>query len=291
MSSYSADLAATPPFDFDASLRFVRAFPATAGEQDVDAGVLREAVRAGGTVAGLRVRASGDGLRYDVESAAPLPQAARAEIGDRVRNRFGLDDDLAPFYERAREDPPFAAVVARLHGYHQVRFASPLELLCWAVLCQRTPTAVARRAKAAIAAARGNDVVLDGRCLRAFPDLQQLLAFSEDDLQGLVGNARKARYLHGALRGWAELDEDFLRHGDPDEVRDALCGLPGIGPWSAGFVMIRGLGRTERAEPDREALTAATRVYGRPVDAGEFARLAERYGDHRGYWMHYLRVG
>lgn len=288
MSDHVIDLPATPPFDVAASLRFVRDFPPTRGEQDVDDGVLREAMRAGGRAVGLRIRAHGDGLRCEIPTGGP---PVGDEVAARVRERFGLDDDLLPFYARAADDPPFAAVVARLYGYHQVRFGSPLELLCWAVLCQRTPLPVARRAKAALAAACGNEVELDGRALRAFPDVGQLLGFTEPELAELVGNARKARHLHGALRGWAELDEDFLRHGDHDAVGAALRGLPGIGPWSAGFLMIRGLGRTERAEPDREALAAASRVYGRPVDAADFTRLADHYGHHQGYWAHYLRVG
>ncbi|TCK26171.1 DNA-3-methyladenine glycosylase family protein [Pseudonocardia endophytica] len=282
------DLPATPPFDFAKGLGFVCAFPATRGEQDVDDGVLRDAVRAAGRTVGLRIRASGDGLRVEPSTEDPV---ARKEIAGRIRERFGLDDDLVPLYDRAATDPPFAAVVERLHGYHQVRFGSPLELLCWAVLCQRTPMPVARRAKAALVAACGNEVEVDGVVLRAFPDLEQLLGFTEAELVELVGNERKGRFLAGALRGWAELDEDFLRHGDQDAVDTALRGLPGIGPWSSMFLMIRGLGRTERAEPDREALAAATRVYGYPVRATEFTRLAEHYGDQRGYWMHYLRVG
>ena len=288
MNNHVIDLPATPPFDFGASLRFVRDFPATRGEQHVEDGVLREAARAGGRAVGLRVRASGDGLRCEIVSDGP-PQANDVAVA--VRERFGLDDDLGPVYERAAADPPFAAVADRLHGYHQVRFGSPLELLCWALLCRRTPMAVARRSKAALVAACGNEVELDGVALRAFPDLDQLLGFTETELAELVGNTRTARYLHGALRGWAELDGDLLRHGDPDAADAALRGLPGIGPWSAGFLMIRGFGRTERAAPDRESLAAASRVYGRPVDAGEFTRLAARYGDHRGYWAHYLRVG
>lgn len=281
----SINIPATPPFDFAASLRFVCAFPATRGEQDTGGGVLREAVRIGGRTVGMRLSASGDGVRCEV------PGPAVAGVAERVRQRFGLDDDLRPLYALAREDPPFDAVVARLYGYHQVRFGTPLELLCWAILCQRTPMAVARRAKSALVDACGNDVELDGLRLRAFPDLDQLLGFGEAELHELVGNERKARFLHGALRGWAELDEDRLRTGPRDDAVAALRALPGIGPWSAEFLLIRGLGRTEHAEPDREALAAASRVYGRAVDAAEFTRLAEHYGDQRGYWTHYLRVG
>jgi len=74
-------------------------------------------------------------------------------------------------------------------------------------------------------------------------------------------------------------------------VRDQLLGLPGIGPWSATFVLIRGLGRMEHAPPDKELLRAATRVYGHTGDEHELARLAAPYGPWQGYWAHYLRAG
>jgi hypothetical protein len=32
-------------------------------------------------------------------------------------------------------------------------------------------------------------------------------------------------------------------------------------------------------------------VYGRALADADLAALAERYGAHRGYWAHYLRVG
>jgi len=73
-------------------------------------------------------------------------------------------------------------------------------------------------------------------------------------------------------------------------VRECLLSFPGIGPWSAGFIMIRGLGRTERMAPDKEALRAASRVYDHPVSEAEFAATAARYGKWQGYWGHYLRV-
>ncbi|WP_257786874.1 hypothetical protein [Streptomyces fodineus] len=37
-------------------------------------------------------------------------------------------------------------------------------------------------------------------------------------------------------------------------------------------------------------LRAAARVYGRVLGEAEFAGLADRYAERRGYWGHYLRV-
>ena len=286
------DLPAAEPFDFAASLRFIAGFPAMTGEQGSANGTLVKAVREAGTVVGVRVRAGQQsGLVAELFTDEPISSAAREAVRDRLSFFLGLEDDLREFYSIAAGDPPFAAVVRKLHGYHHVKFPSPLEMLCWSILCQRVPLPVARAMKRAVVDAGGNEISIDGVVHQAFPDLEQLLAFDGAMWLEVLGNSRKADYLHRALPRWARLSEKFLRHGDYDEVRDALLTLPGIGPWSATFVMIRGLGRMERMEPDREGLRAAARVYGRPISESEFLEIAGKYGQWRGYWGHYLRVG
>jgi len=281
---------ARQPFDFGASLRFIGRFPATAGEQSIDAGVLRCALRVGGAVVGARITADGTGLRYELEGTASLGEGAVAAATDRLTFFLGLDDDIAELYALAAADPPFQRVVDGLYGYHQVKFPSPLELMCWAILAQRVPMAGARKMKQAITTAAGNSIVVDGTELWAFPDLGQLLALSPDDLVGLTGNRRKAGYLHGAFRQWEEIDERLLRSGEHGLVRERLLAIPGIGPWSATFLMVRGLGRSELVSADRESKLVAARVYGRTLTDTEFGELAGRYGRWQGYWAHYLRA-
>ncbi len=288
-------LPATPPFDFAASLRFIASFPATAGEQPTAGDVLTLALRAGGVTLGARLSAAAapaDAPALDCELTArePINDVVADAAADRLGFQLSLADDLAGFYRAAEQDPPFATVARRLFGYHQVKFASPLELLCWAILCQRTPLPAARRVKRTLVEAVGNRVELDGAAVFAFPDLPQLLAISEPDLRALVGNERKASRLVRAVGMWAELDERFLRHGPYEAVRQRLLDLPGIGPWSASFLLIRGLGRMERVEFDHETRLAAERVYGRPLAEADLSQLAARYGDWQGYWGHYLRV-
>lgn len=282
---------ALQPFDFGASLRFMESFPAMAGEQGSGGGVLTCALRAGGATVGARIAADGTGLRYELEAARALDDEAVAAITDRLSFQLGLDDDVAQLYALAAGDPPFERVVKRLHGYHQVKFPSPLELMCWGILAQRVPMPVARRMKQAIVNWTGNSIVVDDAELWAFPDLEQLLELTERDLEDLIANRRKARYLYGALRRWQEIDEPFLRSGEHEQVRQRLLAIPGIGPWSATFLMVRGLGRTEKIGPDREGKLAAGRVYGRTLTDAGFLELAGRYSGWQGYWGHYLRVG
>ncbi len=291
-SSAVHTLAAAAPFDFGGSLRFASRFSPTIDEQHIESGVLTKALRAGGATVVVRVAAAGsDGVEVEMRCDGQLTAAVIAATLDRVGFYLSLDDDLTEFYAAAADDGAFRPVMQRLYGYHQVKFGSPWENVAWAILAQRCPMAVAARAKAALTEACGNVAELGGRTYGAFPDAGQLATWTLTDLVSCLGNERKASYLLRSAQRWLTLSEDELRRAPYDEVREQLLGLPGIGPWSSTFVLIRGLGRMEQAPPDEELLRAVTRVYGHGVDEDGLARLTARYGAWQGYWAHYLRAG
>ncbi|CNF90126.1 diguanylate cyclase [Mycobacterium tuberculosis] len=290
MFTETIDLPAAPPFDFGPSLRFVGGFPPTAGEQTIGGGTLTKALRARGRTVVAQVAQSRGGVRAALHAAEPIDPGVRAAAADRIRFYLSLDDDLTAFYAIGREDPGFAPVIDRLHGYHQVKFPTPLETLVWAVLSQRAPRAVAARGKRALAAEFGDRLTVDGAEHTAFPDIDQLASPTEGRVAEVVGNRRKGRYLHGALQAWGEVEESFLRGGPYDEVKRFLLGLPGVGPWSANLILVRGLGRTDEVPVEKALLGAASRAYGRALTEARLRELAERYGPWQGYWAHYLRA-
>ncbi|AOR32938.1 DNA-3-methyladenine glycosylase [Streptomyces fodineus] len=287
-------LPARPPFDFTKSLGFLTSFPTMSGEHGVQGQAITRAVREGGRLVAAVLSGAGPdegpGLRCELRSDTALNEEEKAAVADRLSFFLGLDDDLEEFYAKARGDDPFRPVLERLYGYHQVKFPSPFEMLCWAILAQRVPMPVARKMKQALLERCGNRLVVDGEEHWAFPEVDQLLPLSEAELLTLVGNQRKAGYLYALFRHWVDIDEQFLRTGDYEKVRERLLAIPGVGPWSASFVLIRGLGRMEHLSADKEMLRAAARVYGRVLGEAEFAGLADRYAEQRGYWGHYLRV-
>jgi DNA-3-methyladenine glycosylase II len=284
-------LPVTEPFDFGHTLGFLERFPAMSGEQQLGRHTLSYALRADGRTIAVSASEADGGLSLELIAEEALNNTVAAEVCDRVGFFLGAEDDLSAFYERAAGDAAFEHVIDRLRGYHQVKFPSPLELLVWAILGQRVPMPVARTMKHAIVARFDNQITVDGVRSVAFPDAAQLAELTNSDYVALIRNERKASYLVGAVAGFAALDETFLRTGQEDAVRDALLALPGIGPWSAGFLMIRGLGRMGTLSPDKEGKRAASRVYGHEIDDAEFRVLADRYGPWQGYWGHYLRVG
>jgi DNA-3-methyladenine glycosylase II len=280
-----------PPFDFDAAARFLTSFPATAGDQFSAGGQVVKAFREDGLTTVVRLTSAGTveepELVGDVLAERRISARALARLVDRVGFWLGADDDLTDFYKRA--DDVFAGLVDRLHGYHQVKFPSPLENLVWAILVQRTPQHAARTMRAGLLAQFGGDLRLDGVDAVAFPDLDQMRSLSPRRLEQAVGSPSKAARLQAAVAAFAQVDEEFLRSGDYGEVKRFLLDIPGIGPSSASFVLIRGLGRAEELAVDDETAAAARQVYGLDVGPAELRALAQPYGPWQGYWAHYLR--
>jgi DNA-3-methyladenine glycosylase II len=291
-------LTATPPFDFARSLEFLGAFQPGAGEQALNEGTLTKAVLIDGQTIVFRVASSDDieapQLDYTIFSDQPIGAATARAAADRIGFFLSLEDDLGPFYALGRDDPTFAPIVERLYGYHQVKFLTPFECACWAILSQRNTMPIARRLKQALIERFGANLEVDGRDYQAFPDAARLAGADPTDLLAIVRNLRRDEYLAAVARAFSVADEAWLRSAAYDEAEAWLRSIDGIGPWSAAFVLLRGLGRAERLPVGEKRLAiAAGKLYtgGPPLDEAGLGRVAKRYGLWQGYWAHYVRVG
>jgi DNA-3-methyladenine glycosylase II len=285
------------PFDFDQALDFIVTFPPMHGEQVVSEMSLKRAAWASQTPVAFRLSSAGTleepELRYELHSDEPISEADVAALVRRIEIYLSLNDDLHRFYELIDSDRPFVAVKQELYGYHQVKFLTPFENACWTVLSQRNALAVAQHMKRSLIREFSAAVELDGMEYWPFPGAKAVMQASVEDLTRLLRNSRRAEYIHGAAAAFSQVDEAFLREGSYDEVSRWLRDIPGVGDWSAAFIMIRSLGRMERIPyGDSSLMRIAGHIYGdgRPLPAEDVQRLAEHYGDLQGYWAHYLRV-
>lgn len=277
----------TPPFDFRHTLTFLSGFAPAQGEQTTD-GELRRATRVGGQTVGFVVRQDGAELEVTLHPERPLSPQDEAALRARIAFFLATEVDLRPFYALPEQDQAFRPVIQAIHGFHQPRFLAPFEAACWAVITQRLPGTQARRIKRALSERCGEP--WEG--LPAFPEPTDLAGLSEADLHGILLTERKARAVAGLALAFQGVTTAELVSRPYQEVRAWLLGLYGIGPWSALFIMLRGLGRVERLDLDgpllNELQKAAQPVYGDRTPA-ELRRMAERYGDQQGQWAIYLR--
>lgn len=292
MHNLSRQLRPTPPFSFDWTLRFISGFSPMKNEQTLTDHTLSKAVSIDSQAVVFRVKSVGTIeeplLEYQLIAEQLLSEKLVAAVADRISFFLSLDDDLKPFYELAKKDPYFEGVAESLYGYHQVKFLTPFENVCWAILSQRNLMNVAQKMKAEFAVRYGSQLEVDGKIYPAFPEPARIAALSPAELESLFPNMRRGEYIWGAAQAFSKADEQFLRNGEYAEVYDWLRKIKGIGAWSASFIMLRGLGHMERLpEGENKVHQAANRFYGSEVDMVQAAKL---YGPYQGYWAHYLRV-
>lgn len=288
------------PFDFGKTLEFIGGFSPSQSEQETVNRSLTKALRIQNQTAVFKVQSTGavekPGLEVELFSEAALSKSVQEAALERISFYLSLDDDLSPFYALAEEDPPFLKGVQALYGYHQVKFPSPWENAAWAILTQRTSTPVARTYKRRVTERYGSSLETPYGTYWAFPEPADLLGADVSELGAMTGGFRRNESLLSAAQAFSRADRTWLRAAPYAEVERWLRQIKGIGEWSAAFVLLRGLGRMERAilEDPRNPyvihlLEQANKVYG-PISIGGLREKAQYYGNLQGYWAHYLRA-
>lgn len=267
----------TKPFSFRQSLTFIRRFPAMQGDFQLGDDSLTGAIA-------IDDRAVAFTLTGESELELEAPKQHAAAIAQRVADFVGANDDLGPFYRAAEADRPFQPLLESLRGLHHVRFMTLEEIAVYSVMMQRAPVTIATTYRRRFLDAFG----IETKGMRAFPSFDVLVALDGDTISEAIGNRKKGAAIASVVRGVAAIGETRLREAPYEEARDALLEVPGIGPFSAAAILLRGLGRMDELPIMDKFEDDARVIYGDKYDAKAIAR---RYGDQIGYWSFYLKTG
>jgi DNA-3-methyladenine glycosylase II len=228
------------PFSLEASANFLEGFAPASYEGSTSRDHLHLAFCVEGSwdVTGVCVRQRKAGMVGEAFGAADT-----AAVRRQVRRILSLDVDATSFTTVGRRDPVVGRLQARYPGLRPVQFWSPYEAACWTVIGQRMRMAQAANVKKRMAAVLGNAVDIHGDVASAFPPPGQLAAL--ESFPGLFRpKVERLRSIgEAALEG--KLDATMLRSLEPEVALELLRALPGIGPFSAELILVRGAG-----EPD-----------------------------------------
>ncbi|MET7337440.1 hypothetical protein [Nonomuraea sp. NPDC005650] len=282
MTTHGFTLTAEGPFDFDASLRFLEDWPATSALPS-DGRAMRFAYCAESDWLPIGVTVTGAPGGVAVATTRPAGPGIRGEVA-RI---LSLDVDGAGFAKLGEADPVLGELQRRSPGLRPVCFWSPWEAACWAVIVQRSSMLIAARIKQRIADRYGAKVIVDEQAHPAFPPPVSLL-----EAGGLGLPAQKEEWLRGLARAALDgvLTSEHLRALDPREALAELRALPGVGPFSAGLILIRGAGAPDAFPGDEPRLFAILReAYGLPEDVtpSAYRKLAEAWRPYRS-WASFL---
>lgn len=215
------------PFDARALLAFLGARAIPGVEEVVDHAVYTRRVP-GGEVTLTPVT---DHVRLTV-TGGDTRQLAR--IVARCRRLLDLDADPHAIVD-ALGPTTLGPLVAARPGLRVPGAWDSFELLVRAIVGQQISVAGARTILGRIAA----------RSAEIFPSAEEMVSL---DLDGLGMTTRRVATLQVAAKAVASGEID-LDAADPAETVAALVALPGIGPWTAGYVALRAL-RDPDAWPD-----------------------------------------
>ncbi|MEU4145441.1 DNA-3-methyladenine glycosylase family protein [Streptomyces parvulus] len=230
-----------------------------------------------------------DGKATQPAAGTPAAKAARAQIA-RI---LSLDVDATDFPALAGADTVVAGLQAEFPGLRPVLFYSPYEAAAWTIIGHRIRMTQAAHIKARLAQQYGQAVEVEGHQLQAFPTPDRLRRINE--VPGLTDI--KVERLHAlaeaALDG--RLDATKLRGQPTESALTDLRELPGIGPFSAELILVRGAGHPDvfpANEPRVHKAMAA--AYGLDTEAANsptrLAAIADAWRPYRSWITLLLRA-
>ncbi|MDE8671010.1 AlkA N-terminal domain-containing protein [Pseudarthrobacter sp. H3Y2-7] len=157
----------------------------------------------------------------------------------RVRRLFDLDADPVAIDTALAADPRLAAAAARAPGMRMPGAVDPQELLVRAMIGQQVTVAAARTALTQLSAVGGPSLVPGDGLDRLFPSPAEI---AESGYSLLRGPQRRIDALRSAASALAGGELDFGYGDDLPGLEAKLLPLPGVGPWTVGYVAMRVLG-------------------------------------------------
>ena len=284
-----------PPYDWAATLAY-RAARAIPGVEAIE---------------GDRYRRTIEGGRLEV-AHAPEPRTAKARrLNDRpalvlrlwlaepagldrlvarARRMLDLEADPNAIADHLGHDRALAARVRRIPGMRIPGAWDPFELAVRAVLGQQVSVAAATTLAGRLVDAFGTPVApATGHggavgLTHAFPSAARLAEAGDARLHAIGLTGARAATLGGFARAVAEEKIRLDGARGLEATVEAMTALPGIGPWTAHYVALRGLLEPDAFPAGDLGLRKAFAPRGAaPLAEGALLARAERWRPWRGY--------
>ena len=285
-------LHARPPYPTDEVYAFLEA-RAISGVEVVEGRRYRRVVETAGGARILELAAApdrpgdpDDATAIDLRLDVPVRPAELAVLERRARRALDLDADPAAIVAALGGDPVIGPLVRGSPGRRLPGALDPWAALVLAVAAQGVTVASARATLGRIAVRHGTPVRGNGHpaLTRVFPGPERLVGA---DLAGLGLTGPRARTVGLVARATAAGAID-LEGGEPAATLAALREIPGIGPWTLGYVALRIHHDADAFPPGDAAVRAAFRRLGLAADDRSVSRAAEVWRPWRGYALMHL---
>ena len=207
----------------------------------------------------------------------------------RCRHLLNLDSDPVAVDEALSKDPLLRPLVRRSPGLRVPGAACGFEIAVRAVIGQQVSVAGARTIAGRLTRAAGASLGdTDPAITHTFPTARALADLARSSPHALPMPAARKRAVLALSEAVAGGDVFIDPGADPSELEGQLEAIPGIGPWTSSYVVMRALGHPDAFMPTDLGLRRAAAGLGAPGDAASLTSRADRWRPWRSYAMCHL---
>ena len=271
-----------PPLDWQALAGWLRT-RALPGVAEVNGRVYRRTLRLprGAGVVALEPVDTHIQCTLRLESMADLTSAVR-----QCRRLLDLDADPLSVVEVLSKDRRLSSIVKKRPGLRAPGAVDGTELAIQAVLGQHVSLAAARTLSSRLVTAHGDVIkIADPTLTHLFPHAASI---ADADLARLGVPATRRATLRAVARAVAGGTLALDPGADRTETYQQLVQLPGIGEWTAGYIVMRALGDPDTFLPSDLGIKKAVARLGIGSNARAISDHAAAWRPWRSYATHQL---
>ncbi|HEX4808405.1 MAG TPA: AlkA N-terminal domain-containing protein [Bryobacteraceae bacterium] len=263
----------SPPYDWNGILRFLapRAIP---GVETVEEGKYRRSIELGARYGLIEVARAQDAVAVSIQfpDVRALPEIVR-----RVTALFDLGAHPSSIAAHLSKDPMLAPSVAERPGLRVPGAWDGFEMAIRAILGQQISVSAATKLAGILVAALGRAL---NESQFAFPDAAEVAASDLAFLRMPESRKRTIRALAGAVA----LNPAFFDSSQPlESAIEQLCGIPGIGEWTAHYIAMRTLRQPDAFPANDVGLLRAFAKQGLALNAKQLLERSQQWRPWRAY--------
>ncbi len=165
---------------------------------------------------------------------------------ENVLNRvLGIERDLAEFYSFSSTDNILGPLVRRFLGLKPPMFPTVFEALVNGIACQQITLTLGIHLLNRLTAKYGVAFEGEQTMASAFPRPEDLARLGSEALRPLGFSRQKSQHIVelSKIVATGGFDLEALKNLKDEQAIEALEEIPGVGQWTADYVLLRGLGR------------------------------------------------
>ena len=231
------------PYSFEFTVKKPAGWPLFTPFETYENETLWSALHLDDQLVGVKLRSLGEThhplLRIDAFSRRRATAPQKETVKERLNELLGVNDDLAPFYALARNDPILKHVVEDLYGMHDTFSNSLFARATLAILLQMTGIKRSNQMMNCVITNYGQTAEFDGKHVPVWPTYRRISKLTPARLARTCKLGYRAKFL-------VKLAKVMQKTGGPtmwelkgltrEESKRKLMELPGIGDYSADII-------------------------------------------------------